>query len=532
MLFVGVLIVIRLNSVASALIVIRLNSVASALIVIRLNSVASALIVIRLNSVASALIVIRLNSVASALIVIRLNSVASALIVIRLNSVASALIVIRLNPVASALIGRNMFCCSQCCEKGVGHRGMTMATRHSSDTSPELFRVRDVNQWESPPRSMVRRRDREGKGYRTSQNPGPHLDTLADAELDQTLISGVTRATNPSSGHLVRGAEPTKIGDVDTSWIMKGMMSEMTHMTEIVETMQTSMVRNPRQQGSQVPFYKQIGSVSQIVGEISHLRPPTFEGSSEPTDVVHWLEHFDKLFDMVQCPEENKVPIAAYYLCKGAYSWWLSVKPANRDCDWDAFKTLMLERYFPAPLCEAKLSEVLNPESVKDESVMVIAEKFHGLLQFASSVIRTEADKIKYFSKRLNPQLRLQLFNHNCNSLGEFIDKAIGAELLIKELARINPPNCVIRRTKMPVRIGERNVLLTEKSFSGRLHTEKACFSQTSNSIVICFNCDSTGHISTRCTVPSFVYRSCGNRGHLQKYCRNQKSGDKQSGNG
>ncbi|KAL6513411.1 hypothetical protein OROGR_020897 [Orobanche gracilis] len=502
------LIVIRLNSVASALIVIRLNSVASALIVIRLNSVASALIVIRLNSVASALIVIRLNSVASALIVIRLNSVASALIVIRLNSVASALIVIRLNPVASALI---------CCEEGVGHRGMTMATRHSSDTSPEF---------------MVRKRDREGKGYRTSQNPGPHLDTLADAELDQTLISGVTRATNPSSGHLVRGAEPTKIGDVDTSWIMKGIMFEMTHMTEIVETMQTSMVRNPRQQGSQVPFYKQIGSVSQIVGEISRLRPPTFERSSEPTDVVHWLEHFDKLFDMVQCPEENKVPIAAYYLCKGAYSWWLSVKPANRDCDWDAFKTLMLERYFPAPLCEAKLSEVLNPESVKDEGVMVIAEKFHGLLQFASSVIRTEADKIKYFSKRLNPQLRLQLFNHNCNSLSEFIDKALGAELLIKELARINPPNCVIRRTKMPVRIGERNVLLTEKSFSGRLHTEKACFSQASNSTVICFNCDSTGHISTRCTVPSFVCRSCGNRGHLQKYCRNQKSGDKQSGNG
>ncbi|KAL6503577.1 hypothetical protein OROGR_025500 [Orobanche gracilis] len=402
---------------------------------------------------------------------------------------------------------------------------MTMATRHSCDTSPELFRVRDVSH-------MVRKRDREGKGYRTSQNPGPHIDTLADAELDQTLISGVTRATNPTSGHLVRGAEPTKIGDVDTSWIMKGMMFEMTHMTEIVETMQTSMVRNPRQQGSQVPFYKQIGSVSQIVGEISRLRPPTFERSSEPTDVVHWLEHFDKLFDMVQCPEENKVPIAAYYLCKGAYSWWLSVKPANRDCDWDAFKTLMLERYFPTPLCEAKLSEVLNPESVKDEGVMVITEKFHGLLQFASSVIRTEADKLKYFSKRLNPQLRLQLFNHNCNSLSEFIDKALGAELLIKELARINPPNCVIRRTKMPVRIGERNVLLTEKSFSGRLHTEKACFSQASNSTVICFNCDSTGHISTRCTVPSFVCRSCGNRGHLQKYCRNQKSGDKQSGNG
>ncbi|KAL6511593.1 hypothetical protein OROGR_021190 [Orobanche gracilis] len=228
---------------------------------------------------------------------------------------------------------------------------------------------------------------------------------------------------------------------------------------------------------------------------------------------------------MVQCPEENKVPVVAYYLCKGAYSWWLSVKPADRDCGWSAFKTLMLGRYFLDPLCEAKLSEVLNPESIKDEGIMVIAEKFHELLHFASSVIRTEADKIKYFSKTLNPQLRLQLFNHNYNSLSELIEKAIGAELLINELARINPSISSIGSTKMTVRSGERNVPLTERLFSSRLHAGKASFSLASNSTVICFNCDSTWHISTWCTVPSFVCRSCGNQGHLQKYCRSQETG-------
>ncbi|KAL6580104.1 hypothetical protein OROMI_008128 [Orobanche minor] len=193
------LIVIRLRAVASALIVIRLRAVASALIVIRLRAVASALIVIRLRAVASALIVIRLRAVASALIVIRLRAVASALIVIRLRAVASALIVTQLRAVlvstislivaASAewLLGQRdicsdltkwlsshvwCICCfrvslracsslsiqacigliylrvihcgilivdSPCCEDGVGHRGMTKATRHSSDTSPELF---------------------------------------------------------------------------------------------------------------------------------------------------------------------------------------------------------------------------------------------------------------------------------------------------------------------------------------------------------------------------------------------------------
>ncbi|KAL6528984.1 hypothetical protein OROMI_028870 [Orobanche minor] len=151
------LIVIRLRAVASALIMIRLGVVASALIVIRLHAVASALIVIWLRTVASTLIVIWLRAATSTLIVIRLRGVASALIVIRLHAVASALIVIRFRAVASALVsefnvfghytnyvisshsGTHVWINGLFCEEGVRHRGMTKATRHSSDTSPELF---------------------------------------------------------------------------------------------------------------------------------------------------------------------------------------------------------------------------------------------------------------------------------------------------------------------------------------------------------------------------------------------------------
>ncbi|KAL6534949.1 hypothetical protein OROGR_013624 [Orobanche gracilis] len=320
----------------------------------------------------------------------------------------------------------------RCCEDGVRHRGMTKATRHSSDTSPELFGV-------LLPGGFV---------WPVMEKELKH----ADAEIDQNLTSGVTYATDPPSGSLARGADQAEGGAVDPSRIMKGMM---TQMTQIVETMQTSTVRGPPQQKPQVPVCRHVGDVSQIVGGISRMRPPIFEGSSEPADIVHWLEHFDKLFDMVQCPEELKVAVAAYYLSKGAYSWWLSMKPTSRDCVWSEFKTLMLGRYHPAPLCEVKLSEILKPKSVEDEGVIVIAEKFYGLLQFASSIIRTEADKIKYFSRRLNPQLRLQLFNYNCSSLGKFIEKALGLELLIKELAQKNP-SVSSERTKIPIRSGER----------------------------------------------------------------------------
>ncbi|KAL6537551.1 hypothetical protein OROMI_026085 [Orobanche minor] len=49
------------------------------------------------------------------------------------------------------------------------------------------------------------------------------------------------------------------------------------------------------------------GIVSRIISDISRQRPPTFEGSSEPADIVHWIEHFEKLFEMVDCPEENRI---------------------------------------------------------------------------------------------------------------------------------------------------------------------------------------------------------------------------------
>ncbi|KAL6560462.1 hypothetical protein OROGR_004021 [Orobanche gracilis] len=371
---------------------------------------------------------------------------------------------------------------------------------------------------------MVRGHGSKSMGCSASRNLDTLIDTRTEPGMDQNYSSIIAYTNGPSSVNVTRGVDHTKDKDVNTSWVMEGMMSQMTQLTQIVGTMQTSMVSGTNQQGSQMPSFWQDGNANQIVGEISRLRPPTFEGSTEPTDILHWLEHFDKLFDIVNCPEENRVPVAAYYLCKGAYSWWLSVKPANHACNWDEFKTLMLKRYFPAPLCEAKLSEVLNLESVGDESVMFIAEKFLGLLRFASSIIRTEADKIKYFSKRLNPQLRLQLFNHNCNSLGEFIEKAIGAELLIQELTQKNPSFSVDKKIGIPFCFEEHKVPRPKIRGSSRLRAGKISISSATNSTVTCFNCDSSGHINTRCTVPPFVCHLCGNKGHLQKYCRSHET--------
>lgn len=50
------------------------------------------------------------------------------------------------------------------------------------------------------------------------------------------------------------------------------------------------------------------------------------------------------------------------------------MKPADGVCSPD--ETLMLERYYPAPLREANLSDLLNPNPSEDDDVLSVAGKF------------------------------------------------------------------------------------------------------------------------------------------------------------
>ncbi|KAL6493242.1 hypothetical protein OROGR_033001 [Orobanche gracilis] len=102
------------------------------------------------------------------------------------------------------------------------------------------------------------------------------------------------------------------------------MMAQMTQMGQLMETMQRAATSGQQQQQEQPP--PNGGVVNRIINDISRQRPPTFEGSSEPADIIHWIDHFEKLFEMVNCPAENHTTVAAYYLSKGAHTWWLATR--------------------------------------------------------------------------------------------------------------------------------------------------------------------------------------------------------------
>ncbi|KAL6497197.1 hypothetical protein OROGR_029126 [Orobanche gracilis] len=303
---------------------------------------------------------------------------------------------------------------------------------------------------------------------------------------------------------------------------MQGVMAQMTQMGQLMENMQRAATAGQQQQQQEQPPPNG-GVISRIINDISRQRPPIFEGSSEPADIIHWIDHFENLFEMVNCPAENRTTVVAYYLSKGAHTWWLATRPTDGVYTWEEFKNRMYDRYYPAPLREAKLSELLNPITTEDEDVLSIAEKFQALLPFATSIIRSEANKIKYFLKRLKPRMRMQLLNHHCTTLAEFIEKALENELTTKELFKKPSPG--VKRSKgqpddskgafkKPPPVHNSSTKAPASFKSSGLSSRAVSSNST------CHNCGAKGHISPNCPKPLIQCDACGKSGHRAKYCR------------
>ncbi|KAL6533023.1 hypothetical protein OROMI_027135 [Orobanche minor] len=156
---------------------------------------------------------------------------------------------------------------------------------------------------------------RRGGGRGAGRNPGPRINTRANTR-DQHSSAGSDTANSARestrspasqvslSGSQTRDSVQQEGIHVDPLMVMQGMMAQMTQILNLTQNQQAP------------PPSSQERDVSTIINDISRQRPPSFEGSSEPAYIIHWFDHFEKLFTMVECPEGHKVSVAAYYLVR------------------------------------------------------------------------------------------------------------------------------------------------------------------------------------------------------------------------
>ncbi|RVX13137.1 hypothetical protein CK203_018085 [Vitis vinifera] len=90
--------------------------------------------------------------------------------------------------------------------------------------------------------------------------------------------------------------------------------------------------------------------------------------TGNPTETEAWIMKIEKLFDVIDCSEEQKASYATFMLDKEADHWWCMTKRLleyQRSIVWSQFKEAFYKKYF--------LDSVLTTKEVVDRAL--IAEK-------------------------------------------------------------------------------------------------------------------------------------------------------------
>jgi hypothetical protein len=138
---------------------------------------------------------------------------------------------------------------------------------------------------------------------------------------------------------------------------------------------------------------------------MSH-KPPTFVSSQDPLDVDDWLKAIEKMLNITQCSDREKVLYASGRLTGHAADWWDSYTVAHDAADtitWAEFSTQFKNYHIPTGLMKIK-KEFLSLKQ-GNMSVSDYRDKFIQLSRYASDEVAEDERKQEHFIEGLNGPL-------------------------------------------------------------------------------------------------------------------------------
>jgi hypothetical protein len=139
---------------------------------------------------------------------------------------------------------------------------------------------------------------------------------------------------------------------------------------------------------------------------MSH-KPLTFANSPDPLDTDDWLKSVEKMLNIAQCFDQEKVLYASGRVTGPAADWWDSYTTAHDAADtitWAEFSTQFRNYHILAGLMKIKKKKFL---SLKQGSMSVseYRDKFIQLSRYAPDEVAEDERKQEHFIEGLNGPL-------------------------------------------------------------------------------------------------------------------------------
>ncbi|XP_019178906.1 PREDICTED: uncharacterized protein LOC109174066 [Ipomoea nil] len=165
-----------------------------------------------------------------------------------------------------------------------------------------------------------------------------------------------------------------------------------------------------------------------VFRKITGRNPLSYLGQEDPEILESWIRTFHKLFDVVGCPMDQRVESAVYYLQGETDHWWVMEGPDIKEkegFDWEMFKTVMRERFYPERVKATKYEEFLHLEQGRS-TVQEYHARFVALSRFVPTLAPDEVSKARKFVRGLHFDAQKLFAATKFATLTEAYDEAAG----------------------------------------------------------------------------------------------------------
>ncbi|KAF7841848.1 Transposon Ty3-I Gag-Pol polyprotein [Senna tora] len=114
---------------------------------------------------------------------------------------------------------------------------------------------------------------------------------------------------------------------------------------------------------------------TQALNQFKKYNPPEFDGKFDVQKAEIWLMKMEKIFEILEVTDYEKVILATFTFIEEAEHWWRNTKGVlqvwNAQLTWESFMAEFYEKYFPRSIQDEKETEFIN---LKQEDGDMITE--------------------------------------------------------------------------------------------------------------------------------------------------------------
>ena len=126
------------------------------------------------------------------------------------------------------------------------------------------------------------------------------------------------------------------------------------------------------------------------------MKPPRFEGSTNPLDAKEWLNTMETILDVMELKDDEKIICTAYVLRKETHYWWEAVKTRRnvQEMSWADFVYQFNKKFFNPSALSAQQTEFLNFKQ-DNMTVAKAVRKFKQLAKLCHYLVPTNEQRVK-----------------------------------------------------------------------------------------------------------------------------------------